>query len=343
MSAATRFRALRTSAQLRLTVVLTAVFLAGGMVLTGIAYLLIKARLPRKPSAIILVPKHDGSLALAANPKLAPVREQVSRAVAEANANAVHQILVYGLWSLAALTVLAGVLGWWMAGRALRPVHAMIAGQRRFAANASHELRTPLAVQRAAIQIGLEDPTAEELAQVREQLLAANIRTQKLIDGLLLLASSESGVHEREPVRLDLLVAAEVARYAQLADEAGVRVATRLKPPAQSPDPVVVVGDAVLLGHLIGNLVRNAIAYNRPGGTVDVEVGTDRTLRIENSGPPVPAGDVARLFEPFERGSLGHGAGLGLSIARAIVSAHGGRLRARPGRDGGLAVRVTLR
>lgn len=343
MSATTRLRALRNSAQLRLTVVLTTVFLAGGMVLTGIAYLLIKARLPKKPSAIILVPKHDDSLAMAANPKLTAVREQVSRAVADANANAVHQILVYGLWSLAALTVLAGVLGWWMAGRALRPVHLMIAGQRRFAANASHELRTPLAVQRAAIQIGLEDPTPAELAEVREQLLAANIRTQKLIDGLLLLASSESGVHERKPVRLDLLVAAEVARHREAADKAGVRLAAQLKPHVQTPDPVLVVGDAVLLGHLVGNLVRNAIAYNRPGGTVEVEVGTDRTLRIENSGPPVPAGDVARLFEPFERGSLGQGSGLGLSIARAIVSAHGGRLRARPGRDGGLSVRVSLR
>ena len=109
MSAATRLRALRNSAQLRLTVALTAVFLAGGTVLTGIAYLLIKARLPKKASAIILVPKHNDSLAMAANPKLAAVREQVSRAVAEANANAVHQILVYGLWSLAALTVLAGL------------------------------------------------------------------------------------------------------------------------------------------------------------------------------------------------------------------------------------------
>ncbi|ACU77446.1 histidine kinase [Catenulispora acidiphila DSM 44928] len=343
MNPATCLRVLRNSAQCRLTAALTTVFLVGGTVLMGVAYLLVKARLPNKTAEIIVTPNSGDSRALTDSAKLTAAREAATHAVAEANANAVHQILVYGLWSLAALTVLAGALGWWMAGRALRPVHTMIAGQRRFAANASHELRTPLAVQRAAIQIGLEDPTPAELAEVREQLLTANIRTQKLIDGLLLLASSESGVHEREPVRLDLLVAAEVARYAEDADEAGVRLVTRTKPHAESPSPVLVLGDEVLLGHLVGNLMRNAIAYNQPGGTVEVDVGTDRTLRIENSGRPVPPGDVARLFEPFERGSRGEGSGLGLSIVRAITTAHGGRIRVRPGRQGGLAVSISLR
>ncbi|NUP49994.1 MAG: two-component sensor histidine kinase [Catenulispora sp.] len=338
-----RLRALRNSARFRLTAVLTAVFGLGGAVLMGIAYLLLKARLPVKPAEIVVAPKGGDPRALAESAKLASARGLADRAVAASNAAAVHQILVYGLWSLAALTVLAGVLGWWTAGRALRPVHAMIAGQRRFAANASHELRTPLAVQRAAIQIGLEDPASEELAEVRDQLLAANTRTQRLIDGLLLLASSESGVHEREPVRLDLVVAAEVARYAQAAREAGVRVAVRTRTHGHAPPgPVTVLGDEVLLGHLVGNLVRNAIAYNRPGGTVDVEVGAGRALRIENSGPPVAAADVARLFEPFERGPRGTGSGLGLSIVRAIAVAHGGRVRARPGPDGGLAVSVGL-
>lgn len=343
MIAPTRLRALRNSAQCRLTAVLTAVFLAGGTILMGVAYLLVEARLPNKVAEILVTPKSSDPHTLTDSGKLAAAREAATRAVAEANDYAVHQILVYGLWSLAALTALAGALGWWTAGRALRPVHTMIAGQRRFAANASHELRTPLAVQRAAIQIGLDDPTPAELAEVREQLLAANTRTQKLIDGLLLLASSESGVHEREPVRLDLVVAAEVARYADAADEAGVRLVTRTKPHADGPSPVLVLGDEVLLGHLVGNLVRNAIAYNRPGGTVEVDVGTDRTLRIENSGRSVPPGDVARLFEPFERGSRGDGSGLGLSIVRAITSAHGGRIRVRPGRHGGLAVSISLR
>ncbi|CAM5517488.1 two-component sensor histidine kinase [Streptomyces badius] len=152
-------------------------------------------------------------------------------------------------WSFAALLVMtAGAVGvgWWIAGRVLRPVHAMTAkarrlsektlheriassgpddelkelgetldallgrlekafdSQRRFIANASHELRTPLATQRAAIQIGLDDPSPEDLVRTRQTLLDTNRRSERLIEGLLVLARSERGLaaDEREAVRL---------------------------------------------------------------------------------------------------------------------------------------------
>ena len=92
-----------------------------------------------------------------------------------------------------------------MLGRLERAVES----QRRFIANASHELRTPLAIQRAAIQIGLADASPDQVDRMRTELLAANRRSERLIDGLLMLARGERGLDAREPVRLD-----EVAREA---------------------------------------------------------------------------------------------------------------------------------
>jgi signal transduction histidine kinase len=108
-----------------------------------------------------------------------------------------------------------------------------------------------------------------------------------------------------------------------------------------------VQGDQVLLERLVRNLVHNAVKYNHPGGTVHVVVGASPALSIVNTGPPVPAEDVARLFEPFTRLSsdrIDHsgGSGLGLAIARSVVQAHGGTITAEPGASGGLHINVNF-
>ncbi|MEV7090962.1 HAMP domain-containing sensor histidine kinase [Streptomyces sp. NPDC093085] len=282
-------------------------------------------------------------------------------------------------WSVVALLVMAACavgVGWWTAGRVLRPVHAMTAkarrlsertlherigargpddelkelsdtlddllgrlqkafdSQRRFIANASHELRTPLATQRTAIQVGLDDAcTAEELARTKETLLDNNRRSEKLIEGLLVLARSEREVDDLEPVDLGEAVAEETVRC-------GGDVSLTVK------DAETVRGNRLLLGQLVGNLLANAVTYNVPGGTVDVEV-TGAVLVVRNTGPEVAAADVPALFEPFRRGEgrdrMGRGAGLGLSIVRSIAEAHGGTVDAEPGgAGGGLVVTVRL-
>ncbi|GAA3554948.1 ATP-binding protein [Amycolatopsis ultiminotia] len=213
--------------------------------------------------------------------------------------------------------------------------------QKRFVANASHELRTPLAVQRTLIEVALADPEAgPELRKLGEHLLLTNERSERMIEGLLVLARSDRGLACRSPVRLDEVVATVVETTAAQATEAGVTVETRL--PART-----VAGDPVLLERLVTNLVANALTYNFHGGWVHVEIGGDPALTVRNSGPVVPADAAAAIFEPFrrldgERTGDSRNAGLGLSIVRSVAAAHDGEATARPGARGGLIVDVRL-
>jgi signal transduction histidine kinase len=213
--------------------------------------------------------------------------------------------------------------------------------QRRFVANASHELRTPLAVQRTMIEVAMADPTASpDLMRLGNHLLHTNERTERLIEGLLVLARSDRGLATRELVRLDHVVASVVDGARRLADDAGVTVVPRLAPRA-------LTGDPVLLERLVTNLVHNAVHYNCRGGRVEVEVGEYPALVVTNTGPDVPPDQVNGLFEPFrrlnrDRTAQRAGAGLGLSIARSVAHAHAGTVSASPNQEGG-GLRVTVK
>ncbi|MGI5203912.1 sensor histidine kinase [Spirillospora sp. CA-108201] len=211
--------------------------------------------------------------------------------------------------------------------------------QRRFVANASHELRTPLAVQRTAVEVGLADPSPERLAEVRAEMLRNTRRSERLIEGLLVLAQGERGLDARAPVDLEAVVGQVVEDNVTDAVRGRISVAADTR-------PVTVAGDEVLLTRMVANLVQNAIRHNRPGGDVRVEL-SEGALVVRNTGPRVPAERVDELFEPFrrlhaDRTASSQGAGLGLSIVAAITRAHGGHVRARANPDGGLSVTVAL-
>ncbi|MES9538185.1 ATP-binding protein [Actinomadura sp. NPDC000600] len=211
--------------------------------------------------------------------------------------------------------------------------------QRRFVANASHELRTPLAIQRTAVEVGLADPSPERLAEVRAEMLRNTLRSERLIEGLLVLAQGERGLDARAPVDLEAVVRQVVEDNAAAAERDGIAVAAETR-------PVTVAGDEVLLTRMAANLVQNAIRHNRPGGDVRVEL-SEEALVVRNTGPIVPPEKVDELFEPFrrlhaDRTGSAEGAGLGLSIVAAIARAHGGDVRATANPDGGLSVTVAL-
>ncbi|MFI8978145.1 sensor histidine kinase [Nocardia asteroides] len=222
-------------------------------------------------------------------------------------------------------------------------------GQRRFVANASHELRTPLAINRTLIEVAMDDPAAPAaLRQLGATLLEVNGRHERLIDGLLLLVSSEQQLIDRGRTDLAAIAGHVAERSAAEAAAAEVSLAPEL---ATAP----VDGDPILLERLVHNLVDNAVRYNHPGGRVGIEcerVGGVVRLIVTNTGRVVPAFDLDGLFEPFRRAAgttrraaepgARRGAGLGLSIVRSVTHAHGGTVSATADPGGGLVVTVTL-
>jgi signal transduction histidine kinase len=239
--------------------------------------------------------------------------------------------------ALAGATLVATALGWALAGRELASADRAFEARERFAANASHELRSPLTVIRTEVDVALADPgaTAGELRAMGEGVLETVDRMDGLLDDLMLLVRSGSALPRRDPV--DLAAVANVSAQRAGAGPVDLRLDLR---------PVTVRGERRLLERLTENLVENGVRYNAPGGFVAVETRAEdgaARLRVVNSGPPVEG--TERLLEPFERGGRAReerGAGLGLSIVRAVAEAHGGRVALTPRDEGGLVVDVTL-
>ncbi|WP_381793436.1 sensor histidine kinase [Streptomyces niveus] len=217
--------------------------------------------------------------------------------------------------------------------------------QQRFVANASHELRTPLAINRTLLEVQLSDPAAPvELQQLGRTLLATNERSEQLVEGLLLLARSDNQLVERKPVDLAEVATRAVDQTRGEAESKGVEIRGERA-------PAVVQGNGVLLERIALNLVQNAVRYNvKEEGWVEVTTAVEHgqaVLLVSNTGPVVPAYEIDNIFEPFrrlrtERTGSDKGVGLGLSIARSVARAHGGRIIAEPREGGGLVMRVTL-
>ena len=296
-------------------------------------------------------------------------------------------ILIISAAALAVIAVAAAAIGWVIAGRVLRPLrtittaarrisasslHERLAlhgpddelrelgdtldglfarleasfdAQRRFAANASHELRTPLTRERTLLQVTLADPAATtgSWEAVGRELLASNAEQERLIEAMLTLASSEADTGEREPLDLAAITSAAVSAARPAIGRLGLHALTAIQ-------PAVLDGDPFLIPQLVANLIDNAVRHNIPGG--DIQVGTATSdagavLSVTNSGQVIPAAEVDRLFQPFQR--LGSrparrdgGHGLGLSIVKAIATAHAAVISARPRPGGGLTIDVTF-
>ncbi len=229
---------------------------------------------------------------------------------------------------------------------------AAFGSQRRFVANASHELRTPLAVIQTELDVTLSDPDAppDELRRMGEVVRDATNRAQRLVDALLALARLQGregqSLELSEDVSLNELIPNAVAAAQAEAVTRGITITAE-------GEPVRTTGDPRLLERVIGNLVENAVRYNVPGGWVRINTESTGTgpnrishIVVLNSGVPVQPDEVEGLFDAFRRGGRARtgqrGAGLGLSIVRAIVDAHNGSIRATAQPAGGLRVEISF-
>lgn len=216
--------------------------------------------------------------------------------------------------------------------------------QRLFSANAAHELRTPLTTMRTAIDVTLDgEPSRAELLTMASDVRDAVDGSRRTLDGLLALAHSQAGTGDLRPSDL-AEVAAEALRGASSGLAAhGLAVREDLR-------AARLCGEPVLLERLAANLIGNGVRHNRPGGEIAVFTGVAADgafLRVVNTGRIVPPERVEAFLEPFVRGAGSRGpadagAGLGLSIVRAVVLAHGGEIKAAANPGGGLNIKVTL-
>ena len=224
-------------------------------------------------------------------------------------------------------------------------LEAAFEAQRRFVANASHELRTPLTAERALLQVALDDPGTTTAAWrcTAQEVLASSDEQARLIDALLTLASSESGLTGQEPVDLAATVTATLTGLQPEIGRLGIHIDA-----VTTPAPLE--GDPLLTERLVANLLANAVRHNVAGGRVEVVTGAaegQAFLSVTNTGPLIPPAEIDRLFQPFQRldprrAHYKDGHGLGLSIVQAIATAHSAAIIARPVPGGGLSVSVTF-
>ena len=219
----------------------------------------------------------------------------------------------------------------------------LIDGQTRLLHDVSHELRSPLARLQAAIGLAHQQP--EKLAASLERIERESVRMDKLVGELLTLARLEAGAIKASQEEISMAELLE-----QIADDARYEASSQQRSVVQEGEAdVMVAGQADLLGRAIENVVRNAIKHSPDGGVVQLQSRTlpdarQLCIRVLDRGPGVAPADLDTIFQPFFRSSSAsaEGHGLGLAIARHVIEAHGGNIKATNRADGGLCVEMTL-
>lgn len=320
-------------------------------------------------------------------PRRSTLRQVAAGVQTQTRSQLLTTLVAFSVGLLLAMAVLSFFVGWFVAGRTLRPLRQIterarslsetnlheriglegprdelreladtfdqmlarldvaFSGQRLFVANASHELRTPLTRIRTKLDVTLADPhpTKEDLDEMASTIRDAVDRSSRLIDSLLTLARSEG------PLRQELVALDRLARA--LIDEADAKAKQRRITVTAAISPSTLLGDPVLLEHLMRNLVENALTHNVEDGWVDLEVRTEGDLavvHVSNGGAEVQTSAIEVLFLPLRRGEgdrlppSSGGFGLGLAIVKAVAQAHGGRVTAEPRPGGGLSIDVRL-
>lgn len=273
------------------------------------------------------------------------------------------------LLALPGALFLIAIGAWFIAKRALRPVHALgrdmrhISAQElsnrlevrdadsefeeiieqynqmlerlersfhqatRFSADASHELKTPLAIMRGTLERALVDSSDPEHQAVFSDLLEQTDRQKAILDSLLLLSRADSGHLKlsQEPLNLSALLPNWLEDASFLSEDRNLTLTQELCPEA------FISGDRHLLQQVAHNLFSNAVRHNLDGGAIHcrITVEDDTVIwEVSNTGPLISPREAEQIFERFQRGSAtqGDGTGLGLSLIKEIVTAHGGAI-----------------
>jgi signal transduction histidine kinase len=227
------------------------------------------------------------------------------------------------------------LLGYVFAGRSLRPAEETLARLEQFTHDASHELRTPLTAIRSSLDCAVKTGDYETgIRDANEELDRAAL----LVDRLLDLARLDAAALELEQVDLGEVVAEAVLRQREIAAAQGVAVSVHAE------GPVALRADRTLLSQLVGNLLRNAIKFNHPGGAVDITLRRSE-LSVGDTGVGMTPEEVSRVFERFYQSDASRaekGFGLGLPLVRRIAELHEWTVRVDSSAGNGTTVRVVF-
>ena len=232
-----------------------------------------------------------------------------------------------------------------MLDRLNRAFHQM----RQFSADASHELQTPLTILKGEMEVALRSQRSpEEYQRILGSGLEEIDRINHLVDGLLLLARADAGVLrlDLQPVDIASLLQEIGEQMKVVADDRSVSLQTG------TMASVSIQGDRPQLRRLVLNLVDNAVKYTPAGGSVTLSLRTDSDwafLVFSDTGTGLSENEQQRIFDRFHRTTETRardqrGVGLGLSIARSIAEAHGGRIdvESTPGKGSIFTVRLPV-
>lgn len=243
-----------------------------------------------------------------------------------------------------------GVASWWLAGRAMRPIHQSYQQMQQFTADAAHELRTPIAAAQATVESVLDAPHLSE-SDTRETLQILDRQHQRLshlIQDLLLLTRLDRQVRTspEQSCGLQDLVTDIAEELAALALNKQVQLQTDI----WVDQPLRVTGDEAQLYRLVFNLVINAIQHTPEGGKVTLSLEAQdqqAVIQVQDTGVGIAPEYQSKIFDRFyrvnsDRNRQTGGSGLGLAIAQAIAKAHRGKIQIQSQLEQGSSFRVYL-
>jgi signal transduction histidine kinase len=248
-----------------------------------------------------------------------------------------------GLLGLGGISlILLALGGWLLSGRSIRPAEKAFEQQQAFVANASHELRTPLTLMRASAELALKGSRDGKTRSLLSDVLQdADYMTQMVAD-LLLLSRLDNRNLKLKQNRVDLHpLFVEIERKAdRLAAE------KQIKFNVEKPE-LVILGDEQHLQQVIWILIDNALQYTPAGGKINLfteDLGRQARITVSDNGQGIPAEHLQYVFERFYKAGSGEsrGAGLGLSLAKALVEGMGGKIELRSQPDLGTQAIVIL-